>query len=241
MSSITYTLSQFTSICNATPEEALAIIKSDIWFESNKENSEINRYVKFTINDSQIIFVNRSNNSNYEYIKVDKNIKIEDLTIHTKLTIEELTSIIFSVNGNYKIFNILKNFFVKLKINESSNFERIMYNKKMKIFCAHVAYLISNIEYESQIPDWLLEDSLFSEEIKMYESIHFRKFNKSDIPLFDNYEKLFMSPLYLSYMFVYDKAKDMNARYPTIPSNISKILKGIVIDLNKANNILKLI
>ena len=56
------------------------------------------------------------------FIRIDKNINIDKLTVISPLTIEELASVIFSVNGNFKVFNILKNFFVNLKKNELSNF-----------------------------------------------------------------------------------------------------------------------
>ncbi len=241
MSSTTYTLSQFTNICNASPEEALAIIKSDIWFETNKSNDDVNRYIKFTINNKKISFINRSNKMVDEFTKVDKNINIDTLTVDTLLTTEEMASVIFSVNGNYKMFNILKNFFVNLKKNELSNFETLKTNKKMKIFCAHVAYLIANTENEISIPEWLMEDALISEESKIYESIHFSKFKKQNIPSLDNFEKLFTSSLYLSFMIVYDKARDMQLQKPILPLNISKLLQGVFIDLIKANNILKII
>jgi hypothetical protein len=241
MSSTTYTLSQFTNICNVSPEEAIAIVKSDIWFEINKSNIDVNRYVKFTINNKKISFVFRSNKQVEDFIKVDKNINIETLSVDTPITQEELASIVFSVNGNYKVFNILKNFFVNLKKNELGNFEILKINKKMKIFCAHVAYLIANTESETKIPDWLMEDTLIAEESKMFESIHFSKLKKENIPSLDNFEKLFVSSLYLSFMIVYDKARDMQLEKPIIPENISKLLQGAFIDLNKANNILKLI
>jgi hypothetical protein len=241
MSSTTYTLTQFTNICNASPEEALAIIKSDIWFETNKSNDDVNRYIKFTINNNKISFINRSNKMVDEFTKVDKNINIDTLTVDTLLTTEEMASVVFSVNGNYKMFNILKNFFVNLKKNEPFNFESIQHNKKMKIFCAHVAYLIANTENEISIPEWLMEDALISEESKIYESIHFSTFKKQNIPSLDNFEKLFTSSLYLSFMIVYDKARDMQLQKPIIPLNISKLLQGVFIDLIKANNILKII
>ena len=241
MSSTTYTLSNFTAICNATPEEAIAIIKSDIWFELNKNNSDIERYIKFTIKDKKITFVNRSNKMIEDFIKVDKNINIEKLTVITPLTIEELASVIFSVNGNYKVFNLLKNFFVNLKKNEPFNFDTIKSNKKMKIFCAHIAYLIANTESEIKIPDWLLEDTLLNEEIKMFESIHLSKFKPFNIPSLDKFDKLFISSMYLSFMIVYDKARDMQLQQHTVPQNISKLLRGAFIDLNKADNILTLI
>ena len=239
MSSTTYTLSQFTAICNATPEEALAIIKSDIWFESNKTIPYINRYILFTISNKKITFVNRSNNMIDEYVEIDKNINIEELTINTELTINELASIVFSTNGNYKVFNLLKNFFVNLKRNEPFNFDTIKSNNKMKIFVAHIAYLISHTE--SEIPEWLMEDILFSEEIKMYESIHLSKFKIYNIPSLEKFDKLFVSSMYLSFMIVYDKARDMQLQQLPLPQNISKLLGGALIDLNKANNILKLI
>ena len=244
MSSTTYTLSQFTKICNATPEEALAIIQSDIWFESNKTNPDVNRYIKFTINNKKITFENRLNNilpDSIDYFKVDKNIKINELTLTTPLTIEELASIVFSVNGNYNIFNILKNFFVNLKKNEQDSFESIKTSNKMKCFCAHLAYLIANTSTHLNIPDWLIEDPLFSELNKMFESIHKSKFKISNIPSFDNCDKLFVSSMYLSFMIVYDRINDMRLQNIKLPPNIIKILQGLVIDLNKTNIILKLI
>jgi hypothetical protein len=101
MSSITYTLSQFTHICKATPAEALAIIMSDVWFETNISNPDVNRYIKFTIQNNKITFVKRlniiiSDNSMFDdYVKVDKTIKINELTLDTPLTQEELASIVF--------------------------------------------------------------------------------------------------------------------------------------------------
>jgi hypothetical protein len=241
MSSTTYTLSQFINICNVTPEEAIAIIKSDIWFELNKMNSDIERYIKFSINNKKISFINRSNIMVEEFIKIDKKINLDKLTIDIPLTIEELASVIFSVNGNYKVFNLLKTFFVNLKKNDISNFEILKTNKKMKIFCAHIAYLIANTEFETKIPDWLMEDSLLIEEIKMFESIHLSKFKISNIPLLEKFDKLFVSSLYLSFIIVYDRARDMQLQQAKIPQNISKLLHGTLIDLNKANNILKII
>ena len=111
----------------------------------------------------------------------------------------------------------------------------------MKSFCVHLAHLIVNTENNDTIPEWLTENPLFSEEIKMYESIHSYKFKKENIPTFNNYDKLFVSSMYLSFMIVYDRAKDMQSIHPILPANIIKILQCLVIDLNKANNILKLI
>ena len=241
MSSKTYTLSDFISICDATPAEAIAIIKSDSWFDLNLSDPYIERYINFTINEKKITFNNRSNILVDGFVKVDTNISIERLTVNTSLTIEELASIVFSVNGNYKTFSLLNNFFVNLKKDEPSNFEILQTNNKMKIFCAHIAYLIANIDFEKKIPEWLLEDVLFSEEIKMFESIHLSKFKPSHIPLLEKFDKLFVSSMYLSFMIVYDKARDMQLQQLSLPENISKLLRGSLIDLNKANNILKLI
>ena len=242
-------LSQFTNICDATPEEALAIISSDIWFEKNKSNPDVNRYIKFKITNTKIIFVSCVDiipkdiisNKVGEYIQIDKNIKIENLEITTPITYEELASIVFSVNQNLKQFKILKKFFRNLQNTDKFSFEQIKYNSKMKSFCAHLAYLIANTTDTQSIPDWMMEDSLISEEIKMFESIHMSKFRYHNIPSFDNCEKLFVSSLYLSFMIVYDKAKDMQSQKPYLPPNITELLKCLVIDLNKANSVLKLI
>ncbi len=247
MSSKTYTLSYFTSICNASPEEVIAIINTDNWFVVNKTNPEVNPYILFKISNKKISFINCVNSEcvdimEYDYIKVDKNIKINELTIHTPLTIQELASVIFSVNSNFKAFNLLKNFFVNLKKNEPYNLEIIKSSNKMKCFCAHLTYLIANTSNNSlDIPDWLIEDTLISEEIKMYESIHKSKFKTTSIPSLDNYDKLFVSSMYLSFMIVYDKAKDMQSQYQKIPENVVKILKSLVMNLNKTNIILNLI
>lgn len=243
MSSTTYTLSQFTKICDVAPEEALAMISSDIWFEKNKSNPDVNVYIKFTINNKKITFISSLNNiyfDNSDYVKVDKNIKINELTLDKELTIEELASIIFSVNQNYKVFEILKNFLVNTKKTDPFSFESIKYSNKMKCFCVHMAHIIANTS-ENHIPEWLTQDPLFSELSKMYESIHLSKLKINNIPRLENCEKLFVSSMYLSFMIVYDKAKDMQSIKPTLPLNITKLLQCLVIDLNKANNIFKLI
>jgi hypothetical protein len=214
---------------------------SDTWFHENKENQDIERYIKFIINNNKIQHISWLNIMSEDYIKVDKHIKLYNLTVNTPLTIEELASVIFSVNQNYKVFEILKNFFTNLKKNEIYNYQTILYSNKMKIFCVHLAYLIVNTSLSNTIPEWLLDQPLFSEEIKMYESIHTYKFKKENIPSLNNYDKLFVSSMYLSFMIVYDRAKDMQSINPILPPNIIKILHGLVIDLNKANNILKLI
>jgi hypothetical protein len=138
---------------------------------------------------------------------------------------------------------LLNNFFVSLKKNEPSNFEILQTNNKMKIFCAHIAYLISHIDFdfEKKFPDWLLEDILFSEEIKMIESIHLSKFKLSNIPSLEKFDKLFVSSMYLSFMIVYDKAREMQYQHNFQNHKIGKMLEGISIDLYKANNILQFI
>lgn len=234
--SSTYTISQFISFCDVLPVEVVQIVSKDNWFKINSTN-DIKRFVKFIITNNTINFFDRSNEPKDGYIEIDKTFDIANIDISTVLNINQLASIIFSVNGNKLPFIMVRNFLKKLKNDEIENYNECIGSKRMQIFCSHLAYIHSNIPKDSShIPEWLKKDSLFEEEIFAWERMHPKyKFSIVDIPSFDIGSRIFISPLFLCFIMTFDKYCGGEI------DKTLKIINGIRLDLEKFQNVKSLI
>jgi hypothetical protein len=229
----TYTISQFISFCEVLPSEVIQITSHDNWFELNSTN-DVKRFIKFLISGTHISFVDRSNFPKEGYVEIDKTFNIKNINVDTVLNINQLASIVFSVNGNKNQFILLRNFVNKLKQNEKENYEECIRSRRMKIFCSHLAYIRSNMAKDSlQIPEWLMTDPLFDEEIKAWEKMHPGcKFSIESLPPFERGAGIFLSPFYLCFIMTIDKFSICEIE------KTQKILNGIKLDLEKFNSII---
>ena len=232
----TYTLSQFSTICGMLPAEALHIVSKDIWFSINA-TTDIKRFVKFAIKSKSINFIERSNVSKDGFIEIDKTIVVQNITIDTELNINQLASIVFSVNGNKEAFIMVRDFLTKLKKDEPEKYYECIISKRMQIFCSHLAYIRSNLPPNTlTIPDWLLSDPLFEEEIRIWNKIHPNAtFSIMSIPSFDKGFGLFTSIFYYCFLMTFDKYNGCEIE------KTKKILNGIRIDLEKCRSVISLI
>ena len=90
-----YKLSNFTSIIDLSPSDVLAIVKNDKWLESNKLKKP-DRYIKFTLNGTNITDIQKKNSIEAGYTKIDTNFDIQSLTPDISLTLAQFSAILFS-------------------------------------------------------------------------------------------------------------------------------------------------
>ena len=232
----TYTLSQFSSICEMLPLEALQIVSKDNWFNSPSK-ADITHFVNFEIKNNSIKFIDISNVPKDSFIEIDKTLDNQNITIDSELNINQLASIVFSVNGNNFAFIMVRDFLTKLKKDEPEKYYECIISKRMQIFCSHLAYIRSNLTQNTfTIPDWLLLDPLFEEEIRIWNKIHpHSTFSIMSIPSFDKGSRLFTSIFYYCFLMVFNKYNGCEI------DKTQKIQDSIRFDLEKCRSVISLI
>lgn len=225
--STTYKLCNFLKIANVSTEDSIKIFHNDNWFPSKSFC-----FIKFEIQDSLIVFIDKQNVQKDGYIMIDNTINPSDINLDTKLNINQLASVIFSVNGNKNVYNYLKEFIKKIKYN-SYDYRLCINTSCMKIFASHVAYLHSVIGDDEKISERIYQDPLFSEIVKQYELINQRRFTKYDIPSLSSGMRIYSKIMYLSFLMVRDRvlAHQDDMIY-------QKILNGFMLDIKKFNDTL---
>ena len=77
--------------------------------ESNKLKKP-DRYIKFTLNGTNITDIQKKNYIEAGYTKIDTNFDIQSLTPDTSLTLAQFSAILFSVKGNNGPYKTIKSF-----------------------------------------------------------------------------------------------------------------------------------
>lgn len=227
--SVTYKLNNFSMIANVPIEDSVKILHNDTWFPSKSV-----RYVKFVIQDNSIVFIDRQNVQKDGYVMIDNTINPTEINLDKELTMNQLASVVFSVNGNKNVYNYLKSFIREIKSN-SNDYCACISNRSMKTFAAHLAYLHSVIGHDEKIADWIYQDPLFSEIVVQFEMINQRKMTKYDIPSLSSGMEIYSKIMYLSFLMVRDKVW---ANQNTDDDKYKQILKGMTLDVKKFNDAL---
>ncbi len=229
----TYKISQFTSIMEMAPIDALTIFRNDTWFPSTNS-----RYIRYVVNDNKIVSLERSNQEKEGFIKIDSSMNPKDFTIHSELTESQLASVIFSVNGNKGVFILLKNFIKNIKT-VYSDYHSCISNRNMKIFCTHIAWLRANIGDSDVIPEWIFSDPLFSKMAIEFEKMHSRKIKIYDIPSLNSGMNIYSNILFLIFMMIKDRVYHEAYQNFNVEFN-SKIIKNMDFDVTKFNEVCSL-
>ena len=225
-----YNLSQFTTIIGMSPSDAIIIFRNDTWFPSTQS-----RYIRYVTEDNNIVSIERSNEEKDGYIKIDSTMNPKDFTVQSELTLNQLASVIFSVNGNKGVFIRLKEFIKTIKSNQSDYFSCIS-NRNMKIFVTHIAWLRTNIGVHTVIPDWIFSDPLFSKIAIEFEKMHSRKIKYNDIPSLDIGMNIYSNILFLIFMMIKDRVyHDIHMKL-NFDINL-QIIKNLNVDVEKFNEV----
>jgi hypothetical protein len=227
--SCTYKLSNFSTIVGLSVIDSLKIFHNDTWFPSTTI-----RYIKFEIKGDEIVFIDRNNIEQEDYIPIDITIIPSNINIDTELNLNQLASVIFSVNQNKNVYTHLKEFIEKIKKN-SNDYYMCISSGSMKMFASHVAWLLSSIGTNKTIPDWIYQDALFSEIEKQFERINLRKLTLNDIPHLSMGMDIYSKIMYLSFLLVRDKVS-LNKNQENI--FYTKIYNGFLLDIKKFNDTL---
>ena len=226
----TYTISQYTSIIGMPPSDAIVIFRNDTWFPSTNS-----RYIRYVVHDNNIVSIERSNQEQDGFIKIDSTMIPKDFTVDTELTENQLASVIFSVNGNKGVFILLKDFIKKIK-STASDYHSCISNRNMKIFATHIAWLRVNIGSSDVIPDWIFSDPLFSKISTEFEKMHSRKIRFYDIPSLDNGMNIYSHILFLIFMMIKDRV--YHEAYLKLNTDVNtQLIKNLEIDIAKFNEV----
>jgi hypothetical protein len=229
----TYKISQFISIMEMAPADAITIFRNDTWFPSTNS-----RYIRYVVDDNKIVSLERSNQEKEGFIKIDSSMNPKDFTIQSELTENQLASVIFSVNGNKGVFILLKGFIKKIK-SVYSDYHSCISNRNMKIFCTHIAWLRANIGDSDIIPEWIFSDPLFSKMAIEFEKMHSRKIKIYDLPSLDNGMNIYSHILFLIFMMIKDRVYHETHLNLNINVN-TQIIKNLEIDIAKFNEVCSL-
>ena len=203
-------LSNFSTILDLTPAEAISIVKMDKWIPSNPTAI---RFVKYESTEptkiNSVIVKKELTAGDIGFTKIDTNIDIVALTPETELTNEQFATILFSVNGNNGPFKIIKKF-----ITSGGNPD----TDDKKKFLAHLAWISSN----GGIDDAYVNTDPLVQLEKMLDGT-------LEMPNMDMGNEIFASPMFTTYM----KAL---AIVDMISKNGPTIMSGIRMDLDRTNS-----
>jgi len=230
----TYTLRNFTKIENVFTKDAIEIFQNDTLFPCT--SIKYIRYIRLK-KDVSNIFIdthNTLNLHNTHNIIVDNSINPTQINIDTILNINQLASIVFSVNRNHKIYIYLKQFIKKINLNQY-DYQSCINSSLMKIFAVHLAHIHSVIGDDENISSLIYQDCLFSEIVSQFETINKRKISKNDIPFLSSGMEIYSKIMYLSFLMVIDRVQMSqyieNEKY-------QKILKQCKLNVKKFNEVL---
>jgi hypothetical protein len=168
------------------------------------------------------------------YTTIDNSINPTQINMDTKLNINQLASIVFSVNRNNNIYVYLKEFIKKIKTNQY-DYTTCISSSLMKIFAAHLAHIHSVIGYDENISSLIYQDCLFSEIVSQFETINKRKISKNDIPSLSSGMEIYSKIMYLSFLMVIDRVQ--MSQY-TENEKYKKILHQCKLNVKKFNTFL---
>jgi hypothetical protein len=230
----TYTLRNFTKIDNVFTKDAIEIFHNDTFFPCT--SIKYIRYIRLK-KDVSNIFIDTHNTHNLHYthnIIVDNSINPTQINIDTNLNINQLASIVFSVNRNNKVYIYLKQFIKKINLNQF-DYQTCINSSLMKIFAVHLAHIHSVIGDEENISSLIYQDCLFSEIVSQFETINNRKISKNDIPFLSSGMEIYSKIMYLSFLMVLDRVQ----MYQDIENEkYQKILKQCKLNVKKFNEVL---
>ena len=155
-------LSDFKRIVESTPEQVLAVVKQDKWFETSRTKPDKDkplRYIKYELNSDgdEITSISRVT-SETEGTLVNINFRPELIDLNTPLSEDDLIAILFSYNGNKKPLLEVKKF-VENGGQATTDLE--------KKFLAHVAWFRANgglVDSKGEENKYVTEDELVKAE-----------------------------------------------------------------------------
>lgn len=142
----------YKSILGLTFEEAMNIVKNDTeWFEKNKRDETVQRFIKFETDESgeNVVKIQKSNEPKEGFVRIDKDLDTSNIQLDTE---GKVAAFMFSVNGNKgPVLEIKKYLQAGGTIHPNDEDEQI--------FIGHCAWLAGNGGYGADT------DSLCSHEI----------------------------------------------------------------------------
>jgi hypothetical protein len=205
-------LSDFTEVYGVSPEEALAVAKSDTWFKDN-EPKGTKRYVKIMLDDTGKIVkdiiktgtVPEGENDDYKLVNL--NFKPSGKSVDD-ITGDDLIGVLFSIRGNRAPLLEVKKF-VKAEGQATNELE--------KQFLAHAAWFHGN----GGMTGWgVADDPLVKAEVALDSSFR--------IPELNTGSEIFNSNAFKTFQTAVANANDA-------------IKSGLEMDLERANTFLKAI
>lgn len=205
-------LSDFEMIVDSTPEQVLAVVKRDKWFEQNEAKGDRPmRFIKYVTEGNKIVSIDRKNNKlNDDYHEVNPIFDTKKLIdVNTPLSEDDLIAVLFSYNGNKGPLLEFKKF-VSNKGSASNDLE-------MK-FLAHAAWFHGNGGYGAD------KDPLYQEEKKINPSF--------TLPSLSEGNHVFETVAFKNFSEAVKKATEEDNK---------EILSGLDMDLDRAKNFLSAI
>ena len=128
---------EFTSIIGFTNAEATSIVSNDTWFEKNRLDDAVQRYIKYETDETgkHVTAISRSNTPVEGHIKVDKLLIRESIQTDTPGLV---AAFLFSVNANKGPAREVKKFF--------ANGGTVSGETEMA-YLGHVAWFVGNKGY----------------------------------------------------------------------------------------------
>ena len=188
---------EFSSFLGRTPEQAYAIVNSDEWFELNRDNDAVQRFVRYETDATghQIIKVEASKVKKDGFIQVDKTIGRNEPV--EALVDGKFASFLFSLNGN--LGPALQ--FAKCKQEFEDHFVQVT-DQCEKGFLIFLCWLKSHVSPQDvEFADWLTSDEVFSLVLKEYLAITGVPLKVEALPAFHKFR---MSPLGTAYYKLFE-------------------------------------
>jgi hypothetical protein len=128
---------EFTSIIGFTNAEATSIVSNDTWFEKNRLDDAVQRYIKYETDETgkHVISISRTNTPADGHVKVDKWLCRESIETDTP---SKVAAFLFSVNANKGPAVEVKKFF--------ANGGTVSGDTEMA-YLGHVAWFVGNNGY----------------------------------------------------------------------------------------------
>lgn len=183
---------EFSSFLGRTPAQAIAIVSSDEWFEINRANDAVQRFVRYETDATgrQISKVEASKVKKDGFIQVDKTIERNEPT--EALVDGKFAAFLFSLNGN--LGPALQ--FEKCKQEFEDHFVQVS-DSHEKGFLVFLCWLKSHVSPQDvEFADWLTSDEVFSLVLKEYLIITGSSLKVEALPAFHKFR---LSPLATAY------------------------------------------